>query len=122
MKHLNKIKEFGRVRNQRKALFKTMLGSLIMHEKIETTEAKAKALKEKIDRIINKAKNTKNDSKKISAIRDLKKYIPEIAIRKIIGEYLENFKERKSGYSRVIKLAPRKSDGARMAVIELISK
>ena len=122
MQHKNKTKEFGRVSKQRKALWRTMLGSLIMREKIKTTEAKAKELKMRVDKIINKAKKGEDKAKKIAVIRDLKKDIPEMAMRKIIGEFLKKFSGRKSGYARVIRLAPRKSDGAKMAIIELIEK
>jgi large subunit ribosomal protein L17 len=120
MQHKNKTKEFGRTRNQRRAMFKTMLGSLIMQEKIVTTEAKAKEIKGRIDRILNKAKKTKDKSKKIGAIRDLFRFIPEVAIKKITGDFLDNFEDRKSGYTRIVKLSPRKSDGARMASIEFV--
>lgn len=101
-------------------MFKTMLGSLIMREKIVTTEAKAKELKSKIDRIITKAKKAKAENKSLAAARDLKKYIPEMAIKKITGNFLDKFNSRSSGYARVIKLASRKSDGAKMAVVEFV--
>jgi len=120
MQHKNKTKEFGRTTSQRKAMYKTMLGSLIMREKIQTTEAKAKELKARIDKVINKAKIGNDEKKKLGIRRDLVKYIPEIAIKKITGEFLKKFEKKNCGYTRVIKLAPRKSDGARVAVIELI--
>lgn len=120
MRHQNKGRELGRERNQRKALFKTMLGSLIMQEKIETTEAKAKELKDKIDRLINKAKKGRDAARKLAVIRDLKKSIPAIAVKKLMGEFLDKFKKRNSGYARIIKLAPRKSDSARIAIIEFV--
>lgn len=120
MQHLNRTKEFNRTKKQRVALFRTMLGSLIMHEKIKTTEAKAKELKRRIDKIITKAKRSEDKSKKLAVIRDIRKDLPEIAVRKITGDFIGKFKSKKSGYSRVIKLTPRKSDGARMAVIEII--
>lgn len=120
MQHQNKTKEFGRTSNQRRAMFRTMLGSLIMQEKINTTEIKAKELKGKIDRIINKAKKGNDETKKLSVRRDLAKYIPEMAIKKITGEFLKKFENKNSGYTRVIKLAPRKSDGARVAIIEFV--
>ena len=122
MQHLNKTKEFGRTADQRAALWRTMLGSLIIHEKITTTEAKAKELKKRIDCVINKAKKSGEKDRKVNIIRDLKRVIPMIAVKKILGEYLVNFSERESGYARVIKLNPRKSDGAGMAVVELIGK
>lgn len=120
MRHQNKGRELGRERAQRKALFRTMLGSLIMQEKIETTEAKAKELKNKIDKLISKAKKTSNPERKLAVIRDLKKYIPTMAVKKIMGEFLVKFEKRASGYTRIIKLAPRKSDSARMAIIEFV--
>jgi large subunit ribosomal protein L17 len=120
MRHQNKGRELGRERNQRKALFRTMLGSLIMREKIETTEAKAKELKGKIDRLINKAKKGKDPERKLAIIRDLKKYIPAMAMKKLTGEFLDKFEKRSSGYTRIIKLAPRKSDSARIAIIEFV--
>ena len=120
MKKLKKKKELGREKDQRRALFKTMLGSLIMQEKITTTETKAKELKKKIDRIINKAKLSQQEGKKVAVIRDLKKYIPAMAIKKITGEFLKKFEKRISGYTRVEKLSPRKSDSARMAIIEFV--
>ncbi|HRY82850.1 MAG TPA: 50S ribosomal protein L17 [Candidatus Moranbacteria bacterium] len=120
MQHQNKTKEFGRTRNQRTALWKTMLGSLIMQEKIKTTEAKAKELKVRIDKIINKAKKGQSEAKKLGVRRDFGKYIPEIAIKKIMGEFLKRFENKNSGYTRVIKLAPRKGDGAKVAIIEFV--
>ncbi len=120
MQHLNKTKEFGRKKNQRSALWKTMLGSLIMYEKITTTEAKAKELKIRIDKIINKAKKVDKASRRVNIIRDLKKDLPAMAVKKITGEFLKKFDRRVSGYARVIKLAPRKSDNAKMAMIEFV--
>lgn len=121
MQHLNKTKEFGRTASQRKALWRTMLGSLIMSEKIETTEAKAKELKNHIDKLINKAKKyPKEGAQRLAVRRDLKKAIPMVAVEKIMGEFLQKFESRKSGYTRVIKLAPRKSDNARLAIIEFV--
>lgn len=120
MRHQNKGRELGRKRNQRKALFRTMLGSLIMEEKIKTTEAKAKELKDKIDRLINKAKKGQDAAKKLAVIRDLKKVIPAMAVKKIMGEFLNKFSKRTSGYTRIIKLAPRKSDSARITIIEFV--
>lgn len=121
MRHQNKGRELGRTRNQRKALFNTMLGSLVMHEKIETTEAKAKELKDRIDRLVNKAKRGQDPVRKQAVIRDLKKYLPAMAVKKLMGEFLEKFAKRNSGYTRIIKLAPRKSDSARVAIIEFVS-
>lgn len=120
MQHRNKNKKFHRVKEQRIALFRTMLGSLIMHEKITTTEAKAKELKSRIDKVISKAKKAQDASRKVSVIRDLRKDLPVMAVKKITGDFLNKFKDQKNGYTRVIKLVPRKSDNARMAVIKFV--
>lgn len=120
MRHQNHERKFGRVKNQRKALFKTMLGSLVMKERIKTTEAKAKELKRKIDRIINKAKKAQGKESKVAAIRELKNFIPDMAIKKLTGDFISKFEKRSSGYARIIKLAPRKTDGAKMAIVEFV--
>lgn len=120
MQHLRKGRKFGRVKNQREAMLKTLLGSLIMEEKIETTVAKAKEIKSLIDKIINKAKRTKTENRKLTAIRSLSNEIPAQAVKKLTGEFLGKFSDRDSGYARVIKLSPRKSDSARLAVIEFV--
>jgi large subunit ribosomal protein L17 len=120
MRHLKKGRKLGRVRSQRKALFKTMLGSLIMKEKITTTEAKAKELKTKIDRIVNKAKKAQDEKRKIAIMRDLQTFIPNMAVKKLLGDFVKKFDSRNSGYTRVIKTGPRLTDGAKMAIIEFV--
>ena len=120
MKHLRKGRKLKRTKDKRNALLKTMLGSFVMREKIQTTEAKAKELKGLIDQIINKAKSAKKTSKKVSVIRDLKQYLPIMAINKLSGSFIDKFSKRSSGYCRIIKIAARKSDAARMAIIEFV--
>ena len=92
-----------------------------MQEKIKTTEAKAKELKPMIDKVINKAKRTKDENKKIAVLRDLRTEIPAMAVKKITGEFLDKFSKRGSGYTRIIKLAPRKGDAAKIAIIEFVN-
>lgn len=100
---------------------KTMLGSLIMDEKIKTTEAKAKELKNKIDRLVNKAKKAQDSKdKKVAAMRYLSKNIPKMAAKKLTGDFSKKFESRTSGYTRIIRLPRRKSDGARVAIIEFV--
>ena len=120
MQHQKSGKKIKRDRKQRKAFFKTILGSLILHEGIKTTEMKAKEVKRLIDKLINKAKLAKDESKKIVCIRFLGKNLPAVAVKKLMGEFIEKFSKRNSGYVRVIKLAPRQSDSARMAKVEFV--
>lgn len=122
MKHRHTGRVLSRGRNQRRALIKTLLGSLILHERITTTEAKAKEIKNFIDQIVNKAKVARSDEKRRVAIsRELTGLIPAVAAKKLLaGDFSNRFEGRGSGYTRIMKLDPRKSDSARMAIIEFV--
>lgn len=102
-------------------MLRSLFGSLIMQEKIETTEAKAKEVKMLIDRFIGRAKEAQIEEKKVAAIRHLRTKLSAEAVKKLTtGEFINRFAERNSGYTRIIKLSPRKSDSARMAIIEFV--
>ncbi len=121
MRHQVKGRKLSRTRRQRKALIKTLLGSFILREKITTTEAKAKEIKPLIDKIINKAKTAESGKKiKAAVMRELSGVLPKEPVKKLSGEFIGKFSGKKSGYARIIKLARRKSDGAKMAVIEFV--
>ena len=120
MKHCKSGRQFGRVRRQRKALFRTMLGSLVLNGRIVTTEAKAKELKPRMDRIINKAKKAlAGDTGSQAIVYAIQKDIPLVAVRKLIRD-LSRFEGRDSGYTRIVKMVPRASDRAKMAIIEFV--
>ncbi len=121
MQHKIKGRKLSRVKNQRRALLKTLMGSLILHEKIKTTEAKAKEVRPAIEVIIQLAKRVGPDEKKRALVtRELLKNLPNKAVKKITGGFISRFGSRTGGYVRIIKLPRRKSDGARMAVIEFV--
>lgn len=120
MQHLKNGRKFKRDKKQRKAFLKSMLSNLVLHEKIKTTEAKAKEVKSLIDKVINKAKLVKIETKKVAIIRELNKKVAATAVKKLTGDFIGKFSERKSGYVRITKLAPRKSDSARMAIVEFV--
>lgn len=121
MQHRRKGRILSRRSGQRRALLKTLLGSLIMREKITTTQAKAKELKNFIDQLINQGKRAHTDAaKRVALMRLLKKKLSSEATTKISGEFAKRFESRKSGYTRVLKLERRKSDSAEMAVIEFV--
>ena len=106
---------FRRKTGPRKALLVSIARSLVKNEKIRTTEAKAKEVSPFVEKLITKAK--KGD---LAARRELLTYFePQIA-KKMIEDIAPRYKTRKGGYTRVIKLGPRKGDGARMAIIEFI--
>jgi len=115
MKKLQKGRKFNRERDQRRALLKTLAVSLLLKEKIKTTEAKAKELSPFVQRKITRAK--KGD---LSARRYLLTLFPERIVKKLIEDISVRYKDRNGGYTRVIKLGQSKSDSAKMAIIELV--
>lgn len=91
------------------------MNSLFLHEKIKTTEARAKELKRVAEKLITRAKDNKISSRRLLA----RTLTPEI-VKKLVSEIAPRYRERKGGYTRIIKLGPRESNGARMAIIELV--
>ena len=115
MRKQKKGRKLSRKRNQRKALLKSLAGNLFLREKIKTTEAKVKELSSFAEKLITKAKKGDLVSRRL-----LLRYFPENLVKKIVDEIGPRYKNRKGGYTRIIKLGPRKSDGAKMAIIELV--
>lgn len=114
--HKNKKgRKFGRIRDQRQALMKSLARALILNEKVNTTEAKAKELRVYIEPIITK---TKENS--LQATRFLARLFDNSARKKLISDIAPRYKNRKGGYTRIIKRMPRRHDSARMAVIEFV--
>ena len=99
----------------RKALLRSLTNNFFIYEKIKTTEAKAKELRPIAEKDITRAK--KND---IASRRILLKTLNPKTVKKIIEEIAPKYKDRNGGYTRILKLGPRDSDGAKMVIIELI--
>ncbi len=116
MKKKKKGRKLNREKNQRKALLKSLATALILNEKIKTTEAKAKELSGFVEKQITKAKVGTLHSRRLLA----KVFCPEV-VKKLVDEIGLRFKERKGGYTRIIKLGQRKINGAKMAIIELVN-
>ncbi len=115
MQKRKKASKFNRETGQRKALLKTLGTSLVSKEKIKITEAKAKELSSFIEKMITRSK--KGD---VFSRRKLSELFDPKTVKKLVDEIGPRYKDRKGGYTRVIKLGSRKNDGAKMAVIELI--
>ena len=115
MRKLNKGRKFSRKVGPRKMLFRVLVNNFFMHEKIKTTEAKAKELRSIAEKMITRAKNVNLANRRILA-QDL---TPKMT-KKIIEEIAPRYAGRQGGYTRIIKLGPRNSDGAKMAIIELV--
>jgi len=115
MNKKNKGRKFSMKIGPRRLLFKSLVNNLLLHEKIKTTEAKAKELRSLAEQMITKAKKGDLSNRRLLAAS----LTPKMT-KKIIEEIAPLYKDRQGGYTRIIKLGPRNSDGARMAIIELV--
>lgn len=109
-------KKFARDAGPRRAMMRGLLDSLILYERIETTETKAKELSRVFDRLVTKAK--KQDLHNYRQIQSIT--INPVAAEKLFTELVKGFAGRNSGYTRVVKTGNRLGDGASMAMVELI--
>jgi len=118
MRHGKKTKRFDMSKEERRSLFANLSVQLIKHGRIETTLAKAKALRGYFEPLVTKAKNgTLHDRRLVAGyLRD------ENAVKKLFSELAPLYKERKGGYTRVLKLGFRKGDNAPTAFIEVVDK
>jgi large subunit ribosomal protein L17 len=117
MGHRDKVKKLGRTKQHREAMLSNMAMSLFKHRVIKTTDARAKALRPIVDRIITTAKKGTLASKRQVA-RTI--HVKEV-FSKFYDEILPNLEDRNSGYTRVLKLGVRRGDGASMSVVELLT-
>jgi large subunit ribosomal protein L17 len=123
MKHVKKGRKFSREKKQRVAMLKTMLGSFLLKEKITTTEAKAKELKMISDKFLGsavKAISQKDKKDELASMRVLSAQLPRNIKIDQIKKIAEKFAAKKSGFTRIIKKGARRSDSAKMAIIEMI--
>ena len=116
MRHGKKIAHLGRTASHRKAMMANMASSLIEHKRINTTVAKAKALKKFVEPLITKAKSDTTHNRRVvfSALRN--KY----AVSELFRDIAEKVADRPGGYTRIIKVGSRLGDNASMALIELV--
>jgi large subunit ribosomal protein L17 len=118
MRHANTNRKFGREKNQRHALLRSLARALILHERMETTEAKAKEIRPFVEKLVTKARGNS-----VATHRLLMSTLgggQDVAVKKLLNTLAPRFKERPGGYTRIVKLPQRMSDGARMAVIEFV--
>ena len=118
MRHLKAGRKFGRTSSHRKALFRNLVGALIQRERISTTLAKAKELRGKVEKTITLGKKGT-----LHARRQAYKLAPQKEnIQKVFGSLAERYAKRPGGYTRIIKIGPRRGDNAPMAYIELVDQ
>lgn len=116
MRHNKKFNHLGRTADHRKAMLANMAISLIMHKRITTTLAKAKALKMYVEPLITRSKNDITTSRRVVFRYLQNKY----AVTELFKEISAKVADRPGGYTRIIKLGIRKGDAAEMAFIELV--
>ncbi len=116
MRHGKKLNHLGRTAPHRKAMLANMASSLIMHKRITTTLAKAKALRVYAEPLITKSKDDSTHSR-----RTVFAYLKQAeAVKELFGSVAAKIADRPGGYLRILKLMNRKGDNADMAIIELV--
>jgi large subunit ribosomal protein L17 len=144
MRHRIDGRQFGRSTPHRRAMFRNLASNLINHERIVTTDAKAKELRRVAERLITKAKRLgpiahtpakelgdKERARRLAVARQLGAYIQRWAVQsdnetrcdlveKVLCELSRRFATRPGGYTRIVKLGPRRGDNAPMCVIEFV--
>ena len=116
MKHRKKGRKFGREKGQRNAFFKQLAANLILHEEIETTDARAKEIRPHVEKLVTTAKN-----QDLASLRILLARLPRKAALHLYYELAPRYMDRKGGYLRITKLSKkRKRDAAAMSKIEFI--
>ena|SRR5699024_9153677 len=132
-------RKLGRTTDTRLALLRNLTTDVIVHERVETTEEKAKELRSTVDKMITLAKRGDLHARRQAAEFLYKKKVldgeligannqlsndergeAQTTLDKLFGELAERYEDRQGGYTRVLKLGPRRGDGAKMAIIELV--
>ena len=145
MRHQCKKHKLGLAADQRKAMLRSLVSSLFMHNEIQTTMARAKALKPYAERLITLAKRGDLHARRQAArfifdqrterllnaqtgevitaetdLNDSVKTVEETVLRKLLGEIAKNYSDRNGGYIRIYRMPPRRGDAAEMALIQLV--
>ncbi|WAA09405.1 50S ribosomal protein L17 [Fervidibacillus albus] len=117
-------RKLGRTSDHRKAMLRTLATDLIINERIETTEARAKELRSVVDKLITLGKRGDLHARR-QAASFVRKEIADAetkkdALQKLFSDIAPRYQSRQGGYTRIYKVGPRRGDGAPMAIIELV--
>jgi large subunit ribosomal protein L17 len=117
MRHRRQRYQLSRTASHRKSLLVNLIKEIIDHERIQTSEAKAKAVKPELERLITLAKRGDLHARRqaLSALGQDK-----FAVYKLFEEIAPRYSERSGGYTRILKLGPRRSDSTEMVLLELV--
>ncbi|MBU5272376.1 50S ribosomal protein L17 [Staphylococcus caprae] len=119
-------RKLGRTSDQRKAMLRDLATSLIVSERIETTEARAKEVRSVVEKLITLGKkgdlaSRRNAAKTLRNVEILNEdESTQTALQKLFGEIAERYNERQGGYTRILKVGPRRGDSAESVIIELV--
>ena len=116
MRHRKAGRKLGRSSGHRRALYRNLVTELFRHERIKTTEAKAKAIQPKAEKLITLGKRGTLHARRLASGR---LNGPEI-VKKLFDEIAPRYEERAGGYTRILKLGHRQGDNAAMVLIELV--
>jgi large subunit ribosomal protein L17 len=117
MRHGKAGKKLGRDSAHRKALYSNLAGALITHGRIETTEAKAKAVKPFAEKMVTLGKRGDLHARRL-AMADLRS---NDVVHKLFSDVAPRFAERDGGYTRIVKLGPRQGDAAPIVILEFVA-
>ncbi len=122
MRHQITGRTLGRDSGHRKALFRNLIKQLYTHERIVTTEAKARAIRSDAEKLITKAKRgLAEDGNRVHAQRQVVAYLNDKTIaKKVFDDLAPRYVDRPGGYTRMIKLGKRRGDAADMVILELV--
>jgi large subunit ribosomal protein L17 len=110
------LRKFGRRSDHRRAMLRNLVTSMILAEKIETTEAKAKQIRSITEKMITLGKRGDLHARR----QALSYLLDENAVTKLFEEIAPRYEERQGGYTRILKIGPRRGDAAPMAILELV--
>lgn len=116
MRHRIGQRKLGRPTGHRLALIRNLMTDLIRHERLQTTEPKASELRREVEKLIGVARANDLHARRMVAA----KLYDETVVRKLFAEIVPRFQGRPGGFTRTVRLAPRRGDGAPMAQIELV--
>ena|SRR5690625_5293920 len=115
-------RKLGRTTETRMALLRNLATDVILHERVETTETKAKEVRSQVEKMITLAKRGDLHARRqvASFLYNKSSAEDERVLQKLFDEIAQRYENRQGGYTRILKLGPRRGDGANLAVIELV--
>jgi large subunit ribosomal protein L17 len=116
MRHAARSRKLGRTSAHRKAMYRNMVTSLLQHERIQTTDAKAKEVRRLAERMITLGKRGSLHARR----RALRVIRSRDVTAKVFDDLAERYRERPGGYTRVLKIGPRRGDAAALSLVELV--